>query len=242
MLGQERHLVHHAPGTTRDAVDTPFVWKGRHYLFIDTAGIRRKGKVQEVLEKYSVIKALQGLDRCDLALLMLDAEQGVTDQDAHIGGYILDRGKAAIVLLNKWDLARRTHRNHAGYIEQVRDRLHHLRFSPILTISAKTGYKVKESMAVVDRIMCEYRKRVPTPLLNRMFEEIVQSHPPYSKGNRIVRFYYITQTKVGPPTFVIFTNTQDTVHFSYQRFLMNQIRAHFGYEGCPIRLIFRRKR
>jgi GTP-binding protein len=242
ILGEERHLVHHAPGTTRDAVDTPFSWKGREYLFIDTAGIRRKGKVREVLEKYSVVKALQGLDRCDVALLMVDACEGVTDQDAHIGGYILERGKALVVLVNKWDLVRRRYRTPKIYVELVRQRLHHLQFAPILTISAKTGYRVTESMVWVDRAYSEYMKRVPTGLLNRMFEESVRAHPPPARGNRIAKLYYITQTSVGPPTFVIFTNTQTELHFSYRRYLTNQIRERFGFEGAPIRLIFRRKR
>jgi GTP-binding protein len=242
ILGEERHLVHASPGTTRDTIDTPFSWKGRHYFFMDTAGIRRRGKVREVLEKYAVIKALQGLDRCDVALLMLDADEGVTDQDAHIGGYILERGKATVILVNKWDLVRARYREPRVYIEQVRQRLHHLHFAPILTISAKTGCGVRESLVWVDRVNSEYRKRIPTSVLNRMFEEIVQSHPPPSKENRKTKFYYITQTKIKPPTFVIFTNAQNSIHFSYRRYVINQIREHFGYEGSPIRLIFRKKR
>jgi GTP-binding protein len=243
LLGEERHLVHDAPGTTRDAVDSLLSAGGRDYLFIDTAGIRRKGKVRSVLEKYSVVKALQGLDRCDVALLMIDAEQGVTDQDAHIGGYILDRGKAVVVLLNKWDRVDDRHRRNPGrYIEGVRARLHHLSFAPVLRISAKTGYGVREALPVVDRVAGEYRKRIPTPELNRFFGEIVQAHPPRGSVQRQIKFSYVTQAAVGPPTFVVFTNTAERLHVTYQRYLVNQLRERFGFEGTPIRLLFRRKR
>ncbi len=242
ILGEERHLVHETPGTTRDAVDALLSTSNRDYLFIDTAGIRRRGKLRAVVEKYSVIKALQGIDRCDVTLLMLDAKEGVTGQDAHIGGYILDRGKGAVILLNKWDLvAERQRRNPKKYIELVQERLHHLSFAPIVRVSALTGYGLKGILPVVDRVACEYRKRVPTHELNRFFEETVAAHPPSGSLDRQIRFYYVTQVSVGPPTFVFFTNTGAKVHFSYQRYLVNQLRARFGYEGTPIRLLFRKK-
>ncbi len=241
LLGEERLLVDEEPGTTRDAVDTHLVWKGRRYVLVDTAGIRRKGKVRSDLEKFAVGKALQRLDQCDVALLMLDAREGVTDQDAHIGGYILERGRAVVVLANKWDLVASGPRETRRRLEAIRSALVHLSFAPVLAISARTGLNLVKVFPTVDRVERAFRTRVPTGPLNRLLSEAVRSHPPPAEGSRPRRLSYATQIQEGPPTFLIFSNLAGEVHFSYQRYLLNRLRERFGFEGTPIRLIFRKK-
>lgn len=242
LLGEERLLVDEEPGTTRDAVDTLVVWKGRRYVLADTAGIRRKGKVRSDLEKFAVGKALQRLDRCDVALLMLDAQEGVTDQDAHIGGYILERGRAVVVLANKWDLVAAGPREAKRRLEGIRSALVHLPFAPVLAISARTGLNLVKVFPTVDRVERAFRTRVPTGPLNRLLSEAVRSCPPPAEGGRQRRLLYATQIQEGPPTFLIFSNLAGDVHFSYERYLVNRLRERFGFEGTPIRLIFRKKR
>jgi GTPase len=241
LLQEDRQLVDEMPGTTRDSVDTPFQWGDQAFLLIDTAGIRRKGKVTAVLEKFAVVKALQSLDRCDVALLLLDAVEGVTDQDAHIGGYILEKGKALVVLVNKWDLLSSGRRNPQEILERVRQGLPHLAFAPVLPVSAVSGYQVHKAMAEVCRVEGFFRMQVPTGPLNRLLEDAVAAHPPPSEGERIRRMNYITQVKTAPPLFAIFSNSSRRVHFSYERYLIGQIRRRFGFDGVPIRLVFRRK-
>ena len=242
LLGEERHLVDELPGTTRDAVDSRFHRDGLEFLLIDTAGIRRKGKVKAAVEKFSVIKALRSLDRCDVALLLLDAHEGVTDQDAHIGGYILEKGRGVVILINKWDLVKDRHRKPGGYLKEVHRGLPHMQFVPVLPISAHTGYNVNKALQKLTEVEKAFRTQVPTGPLNRLIEEAVKGHAPPSEGTRIRKFYYITQIKKGPPTFLLFTNSSREVHFSYQRYLIGQIRSRFGFEGVPIRLVFRRKK
>ena len=241
LLGEERQLVDERPGTTRDAIDTPFAWRGRRFVLIDTAGIRRKGKVKESLEKFAVIKALQSLERCDVSLLLLDAQEGVTEQDAHIGGYILEKGRAVIVLVNKWDLVKERYRNPKRYLDRVREQLAHLQFAPIVPVSARTGYNLARVLPTVARVEKAYRREIPTGPLNRLLTEATGSHPPPSEGRQARRLYYVTQIQRGPPTFVLFSNLSGEVHFSYQRYLINRIRERFGFEGSPIRLVFRKK-
>ena len=242
LLGEERHLVDDVPGTTRDAVDSPFRWSGKEFSLIDTAGIRRKGKVKVVVEKFAVVKALKSLDRADVAMLLLDAEEGVTDQDAHIGGYILEKGRGLVVLVNKWDLVKSRERSQGAFIEGIRRGLPHLQFAPVLPVSAKSGFNVTRAMRELNRVEGFYRMQVPTGPLNRLLEEAVRKHAPPSDGARIRKLNYITQIKTAPPMFLIFCNTSGTVHFSYQRYLIGQIRERFGFDGVPIRLVFRRKR
>ncbi|MEW6442704.1 MAG: ribosome biogenesis GTPase Der [bacterium] len=242
LLGDERQLVDELPGTTRDSVDTAFQWRERAYLLIDTAGIRRRGKVTAAVEKFAVIKALESLERCDVALLMLDAAAGVTEQDAHIGGYILEQGRGAVVLLNKWDLVRQRHARPRKLLDEIRSALPHLQFAPVVPVSARTGYNLDKALGSVARVEQAYRLRVPTAALNRLLEEAVASHPPPSEGKRLRRFHYMTQVKASPPTFALFSNLSGEVHFSYQRYLINRIRERFGFEGAPIRLLFRKRR
>ncbi len=242
LLGDERQLVDDQPGTTRDAVDTLCDWKGKQYLLIDTAGIRRKGRVKVALEKFSVIKALQSLERSEIALLMLDATAGVTDQDARVGSYILEKARGVVILLNKWDLIKEKGLSPKGVIQDVRDQFPHLRFAPIVPVSALTGYNVHNAMLAVQRVEKAYRLEIATGPLNRFLEDALEAHPPPLRGTRKRRINYITQIKHGPPTFLLFTNLTGTFPVSYQRYLINQLRERFNFEGAPIRLVFRKKR
>lgn len=241
LLGEERQLVDEKPGTTRDAIDTPFLWRGTPFLLIDTAGIRKKAKVTVSLEKIAVIKALQSLERCDVALLMLDAAEGVGVQDAQIGRTILEKEKGVVVLMNKWDLVAGKGKSHRKTLESVHEQLPHLRFAPVVPISALTGHNVVNALRWIRRVEEACRMRVPTGQLNRLLEEAVQANPPPSEGARLSRLQYITQVKGKPPTFLVFGNRSRKPEPSYQRYLTNQIRKRFGFRGAPIRLVFRRK-
>jgi GTP-binding protein len=241
LLGEERQLVDEMPGTTRDAIDTPFTWRGIPHLLIDTAGIRKKAKVTVALEKIAVIKALQSLERCDVALLMLDASEGVGVQDAQIGRYILEKEKGVVILMNKWDLMRGKGRSSRKTLEQVYDHLPHLRFAPIVPISALTGHNVVNALRWIQRVEEACRMRVSTGELNRLLEEAVKAHPPPSEGARLRKFNYITQIKDAPPTFLVFGNSSRKPETSYERYLINQIRNRFGFKGAPLRLVFRKK-
>jgi GTP-binding protein len=242
LLGEERQLVDERPGTTRDAVDTPFTWDGKRFLLIDTAGIRRRARVRAAVEKFSVIKALQSLDRCDVGLLMTDATEGITDQDARIGNYILEKGRGVVILVNKWDLLGLGGREAARKLQGMRDKLPHLGFAPVVPVSALTGYNVSKVLGWVHRVERASRLHVPTGPLNRLLGEAVKAHAPPSHGTRIRRLQYITQIKERPPTFLVFSNISGEVPMSYQRFLIHRIRGRFGFKGVPIRLVFRRKR
>ncbi len=241
LLGEERQLVDERPGTTRDAIDTPFTWRGNPFLLIDTAGIRKKAKVTVVLEKIAVIKALQSLERCDVALLMLDAGEGVGVQDAQIGRYILEKEKSVVILMNKWDLMRGKGRSSRKTLDEVRDHLPHLRFAPVVPISARTGYNMVKALEQVQQVQAASHMRVPTGELNRLLEEAVKAHPPPSEGSRLRKLNYITQVKGAPPTFLVFGNLSRKPETSYQRYLVNRIRSRFGFEGVPLRLVFRKK-
>lgn len=241
LLGDERLVVSDVPGTTRDAIDTVCAVKGKEYLLIDMSGIRRKARVRKKLEKFSIIKALKSLDRCHIALVMMDASQGVTDQDANIANYALERGRACILLLNKWDLVEKDATAAKRYMDEVRERLKFLRFAPVLTISARTGQRVFKIFDWVETVYEQFSTRVSTGQLNRVFEAIVKKHqPPVHKG-RLVKFYYATQVVAAPPTFVCFVNDPDGVHFSYKRYMVNELREALGLDRTPLRLIFRKR-
>jgi len=241
LLGDERLLVSEVPGTTRDAVDTICRVNKEEYLLIDTAGIRRKKRVQEKLEKFSIIKALKSLDRCHIALVMMDAVKGITEQDIRIAGYCFERGRACIVLLNKWDLIEKDATTANQYIEQVRDRLKFLSFAPVLTISALTGQRTLKIFDWVRPVYKQYTSRVSTGHLNRVFKTIIhQNEPPAHRGRR-VKLYYATQTSAAPPTFVCFSNYPEAIHFSYRRYMRNQLREALGLDRTPMRIIFRKR-
>ena len=241
LLGDERLVVSDVPGTTRDAVDTICKMNNKEYLLIDTAGIRRKGRVRKKLEKFSIIKALKSLNRCDIALVMIDAVEGVTDQDVRIAGYALERGRACIILLNKWDLLEKDSKASERYVNEVRDRLKFLGFAPILTLSALTGRRAFRIFDWVETIYGQYTKRTSTGRVNRLFEAIIGQHPPPSYRGRRIKFYYATQTSVAPPTFVCFVNHPGGIHFSYKRYVINRLREGLGLDRSPIRLIFRKR-
>jgi GTPase len=239
-LGYQRVLVDEAPGTTRDAIDTSFVRNGKKYILVDTAGIRRKSRISLQLEKYSIVQALRTIDRCHVALLLLDPIEGVADQDARIGGFIHEKGKGCILVVNKWDTVEKgsTPKN---FEKKIREDLKYLSYSPILFISARTGQRVSKVFETVDRVSDQTNKRVSTGPLNRHFSQWVEEHPPPLHKNRRVQLNYVAQVSVGPPTFVIYTNYPEGIYFSYERYLTNQMRKAFGFEGVPIRLLFRKK-
>jgi len=241
ILGQERHLVSDIPGTTRDAVDSEYRKDGRLYRFIDTAGIRRKGKVRQKLEKFSVIKALRSLDRCDVALIVLDADAGISDQDINIAGYAYDRGCGCIFLLNKWDLIEKDSNSAKRFQEKVKEAAKFLNFAPVMTISALTGIRVRKIFDQVDAVHGQFLTRISTGKLNRIIEKATQYNEPSLYRGRRLKFYYATQVGVKPPRFVCFVNYPDAVHFSYKRYLMNQIRNGTGLNLTPIRLQFRQR-
>jgi GTP-binding protein len=241
LLGYKRVLVDEAPGTTRDAIDTFFEREGKRYALIDTAGIRRKSRISLRLEQYSIVEALRTIDRSDVALLLLDSKEGVTDQDAHIGGFIHEKGKGCILIVNKWDLVEKDSQTMVRYEREVREDLKYLSYAPILFISALTGQRVKKVLDVVDHVAEQTKKRISTSQINKYLGEWVERFSPPLHKNRSVKLNYITQVSTAPPTFVIYTNFPDGIHFSYERYLLNQMREAFGFEGVPIRLLFRKK-
>ena len=241
IMGQERLLVSDLPGTTRDAIDTMCRVNGRPYLLIDTAGIRRKGKVTKKLEKFSIIKALRSLDRCDVALIVIDAEEGITDQDVNIAGYAFDRGCGCVFLLNKWDLVTKNSHTVNQYYDTLRQQAKFLSFAPALTVSALTGQRVVKIFKLIDGVFNQYSKRVGTGRLNKIVEAAIDANAPSLHRGRRIKFYYTAQVSTKPPTIVCFVNYPDAVHFSYKRYLTNCIRRDTGLDQTPIRLIFRKR-
>lgn len=239
LLGFERMVANPLAGTTRDSVDTPFAYNRQQYVLIDTAGIRRKGKVSQKLEKYSVVQALKAMDRADVVLVVIDAEEGVTDQDVTVAGYAYEKGRAVILVVNKWDRLSKDNTTFGKYVEELRRNFKYLPFAPVLFVSALTGQRVNKIMSEVEKVAQEYVRRVPTPQLNKVLAEAVRDHqPPVFQGKRL-KFFYITQDGIRPPSFVVFVNRAEGVHFSYERYLNNKLREAFGFSGTPIRLFFK---
>ena len=241
LLGDERLLVSEIPGTTRDVIDTVCTVNQKEYVLIDMAGIRRKKRVRDKLEKFSIMKALRSLSRCDIALVMMDASEGVTDQDANIAGYALERGRACIILLNKWDLVEKDSKTTEQYVNRVRDRLRFLRFAPVLTVSALTGQRVFKIFDWVETVYEQYTTRTSTGQLNRVLEGIINKHQPPSFRGRSIKLYYATQVSTAPPTFVCFVNYPEGVHYTYKRYIINRLQEQLGLDMSPIRLIFRKR-
>jgi GTP-binding protein len=238
LLGFERMVANPVAGTTRDSVDTPFAYNRRRYVLIDTAGIRRKGRVAQKLEKFSVIQSLKALDRADIALMILDGREGVAEQDLTIAGYAAERGRAVVLVVNKWDLVPKDHTTAGQYVKNLRDTFKFIPDVPIHFVSALTGLRVNKIMADVEKVGDEYRRTIKTAVLNKVLEEAQKAHqPPVYHGKRL-RFFYITQTGTRPPSFIVFVNKAEGVHFSYRRYLVNCLRQAFGFAGCPIRLHF----
>jgi GTP-binding protein len=241
ILGYERTIVHPVPGTTRDAIDTPFTFAGRPYLLVDTAGIRRKSRVSLTLEKYSVIQAIKAISRCDVALMLIDAEEGVTEQDAKIAGLALENGTACIIVVNKWDAVEKDERTVGKYVMEIKDKMKFLDFAPILFVSARTGQRVVKIFDAVKTVYGQYTLRIGTPELNRKVQEFLAANPPPHYGGRSNPFNYVSQVAVKPPTFVFFVRDPRSIHFSYERYLMNQFRETLALDQVPLRFFFKRK-
>ncbi len=241
LFGEQRLMVSEHPGTTRDAVDLAIEHEGRSFRLIDTAGIRRKGKVKEKIEKFSIIKSLKSLDACDVALILIDAAEGITDQDITVAGYARDRGCGALFLLNKWDLLETDQKDQKRFMEELRRKAKFLSYAPAMTVSALTGLRTHKIFSMVERIYEEYSYRINTGMLNRIIEDAVfRAEPSLHKGKRL-KFYYAAQVSVRPPAIVCFVNYPEAVHFSYKRYLLNQIREMAELEQTPINLYFRER-
>ena len=241
ILNEERVIVSDIAGTTRDAIDSHFENDYGKYIFIDTAGIRRKNKVYEELEKYSVIKAQAAIMRADVCLIMIDATQGVTEQDEKIAGIAHEAGKAVIIVINKWDLVEKETNTLENYKKQVYDKLAYLKYAPVMFISALTGQRVNKLFELINEVYKNNNLRVPTSMLNDVLSEAVAiTQPPSDKGKRL-KIYYMTQVRVTPPTFVVFVNNKELMHFSYLRYLENHLRKQFNFKGTPIRMITRER-
>ncbi|WP_288894771.1 ribosome biogenesis GTPase Der [uncultured Megasphaera sp.] len=242
LLGQERVIVSNVPGTTRDSIDTYWTYNDTSFVLIDTAGMRRKAKVDIPVERYSVVRALRAVDRSDVAVLVLDAQDGVTEQDKKIAGYIHEAGKGCIIVVNKWDLIDKDSKTSQAFEEDIRRELAFLQYAPILFASALTKQRVNRLADMVKFVAEQQHMRVSTSVLNELLEDAQLTNPPPAKGGKLLRIYYMTQASVQPPTFILFVNEPRLMHFSYVRFLENRLRETFGFEGTPIRLILRGKR
>jgi len=244
LLGEERAIVSETPGTTRDAIDTHLQWGRSDVVLIDTAGIRRPGKVASgaAADRYSTLRALKAVDRADVAVLVVDAADGLTAQDAHVAGFVAEEGRGLVVALNKWDLVEeKTHRTFDDYVAAMRAEVPFLDFAPVVSISAKSGQRVGRVLELAVDVWGERRKRIPTPELNRVIRAAALRQAPPAGKLGPPKIFYATQVSVAPPTFVFFSRHADQVHFSYKRFLENRLRDEFGFDGTPIRLVFRER-
>jgi len=241
ILGEERVIVSDIAGTTRDAVDTPFEKDGQRYVLIDTAGIRKRGKVYETTEKYSVMRSMQAIERADVALVVLNGEEGITEQDKHIAGYAHEAGRAAVFVVNKWDAVEKDDKTMQRFTETIRDHFLFMSYAPIVFVSAVTKQRLHKLLPVVQSAAEQHSMRVPTNVLNDIVADAVAVNPPPTDKGRRLRINYITQVAVKPPTFVLFVNDPELMHFSYERYLENRIRTAFPFEGTPVRITVRRK-
>lgn len=241
LVGEERSIVSNVAGTTRDAIDTSVVRDGQKYLFIDTAGMRRKARIDEPIEKYSIMRSLRAVDRSDVVLMVFDAVEGVTEQDKKIVGYAHEAGKGIILVVNKWDLYEKDNTSTLRYTEMLRKELVFLQYAPVVYVSAVTKQRIHRLPEVISYVAEQNAMRISTSVLNQVIEDAVAINPtPTEKGQRL-KILYATQVKIKPPTFVIFVNEPEIMHFSYQRYLENKLREAFGFEGTPIQMIIRGK-
>ncbi|MBE5869531.1 MAG: ribosome biogenesis GTPase Der [Lachnospiraceae bacterium] len=242
LLGENRLIVSDIAGTTRDAVDTDITYNGKEYVFIDTAGLRRKNKIKEELEHYMIVRTVGAVERAEVVVLVIDAVEGVTEQDAKIAGIAHERGKAVIIAVNKWDALEKDDKTIYRFTDRVRNILSFMTYAEILFISAKTGQRLPKLFETIDMVSENHAMRVATGVLNEiMAEAVAMQQPPSDKGKRL-KLYYITQVSVKPPTFVIFVNDKELMHFSYTRYIENQIRETFGFKGTPLRFIIRERK
>ncbi|MCI5504138.1 MAG: ribosome biogenesis GTPase Der [Anaerobutyricum sp.] len=242
LIGEERVIVSPIAGTTRDAIDTTVVRNGQEYVFIDTAGLRRKSKIKEELERYSIIRTVTAVERCDVAVLIIDATEGVTEQDAKIAGIAHERGKGVIIAVNKWDLVEKNDHTMKEFTDKIWQKLSYMPYAEMIFLSAKTGQRLPKLFDLIDAVIENCALRVQTGVLNEILTEaMAMKQPPSDKGKRL-RIYYITQVSVKPPTFVMFVNDKKLTHFSYTRYIENQIRTTFGFRGTPVRFIYRERK
>ncbi len=241
LCGENRLIVSDVAGTTRDAIDTEVKYNGKKYTFIDTAGLRRKNKVKEKLEEYMILRTVTAVERADVAIIVINADEGVTEQDAKIAGIAHDRGKAVIIAVNKWDLIEKDNKTVNEFTKKVRSTLSFMQYAEIIFISAETGQRLVKLYDMIDMVSENHAMRVATGVLNEiMMQAVVMQQPPSDKG-KMLKLYYITQATVKPPTFVIFVNDKKLMHFSYTRYIENQIRASFGFKGTPLKFIIRER-
>lgn len=242
LLGENRVIVSDVAGTTRDAIDTEITWNGKEYVFIDTAGLRRKNKIKEEIERYSILRTVSAVERADVVVLLIDAEEGVTEQDAKIAGIAHDRGRGMIIAVNKWDAIEKDNHSVKKYTEKIRNILSFMPYAEILFISAKTGQRLPKLFDALEIVIQNHSLRIATGVLNEiLMEAIAMQQPPSDKGRRL-KIYYMTQVSVKPPTFVIFVNDKRLMHFSYTRYLENKIREAFGFGGTPLRFLIRERK
>lgn len=241
ILGEDRVIVSSIAGTTRDAIDSTYEKDGQKYVLIDTAGMRKRGKISEDVERYSVVRALNAVDRADACVILVDATEGVTEQDTKIAGYAHDNGKACVIAVNKWDLVEKETNTMNNFKNKIKDGFNFMMYAPSIFISAKTGQRIDQLFDLINSAVAENSKRISTGLLNDVINEaIAMVQPPSDKGKRL-KIYYATQASVKPPTFILFVNNAELAHYSYVRYLENQLRAKFGFEGTPIKFIVREK-
>lgn len=241
ILNEDRAIVANEQGTTRDAIDTPFEFEGEHYVIVDTAGIRKRGKVYENIEKYAVLRAMEAIERCDVALFLIDAEQGIREQDKHVAGYAHEAGKPVIIVVNKWDAIEKDQSTMNVFTEKVRTEFQYLSYAPIVFVSAKTRQRVMNILPMVNQVYENSTRRIATNVLNEVIADSQLTTPAPARNGKRFRIYYVTQVSTQPPTFMFSCNDPELMHFSYQRFLENQLREAFEFEGTPIRIIARKK-
>lgn len=241
ILGEDRVIVSDVAGTTRDAIDTPFERDGQKYVIIDTAGMRKRGKVYENTEKYSVMRALKAIERADVVLVLINGEEGIIEQDKHVAGYAHEAGKAAIFVVNKWDVVEKDDKTMQQFSQKIRDHFLFMTYAPIIFLSAKTKQRLHKLLPVVIQVAEQHAMRIATHVLNDVISDAVAINPPPTDKGRRLRINYATQVSVKPPTIVLFVNDPELMHFSYERYLENKIRAAFGFEGTPLRIFTRKK-
>jgi GTPase len=241
LLGQERAIVSDVAGTTRDSLDTQIFWEGEPITLIDTAGIRRRGRVEQGIERVSVMRSMRAIDRADVVVLVINAVEDFTSQDLHIAGYVEEQKKGLVVAINKWDLIEKDHSTMDAFRARAARELDFMNYAPVVFISAKSGQRVGQVLEAALEVLEQRGKRISTAALNKLLREAVAKHPPPSRPGKWLKFFYATQADVSPPTFIFFTNDPKQIHFSYRRYLENELRQAFGFEGTPLRISFRNR-
>ncbi len=241
ILGIERVIVSDQVGTTTDSIDTPFEKDGKKYVVIDTAGLKKRGKIFESLDKYSALRAMQAIERSDISLLVIDAYTGIQEQDKHVAGYALDNGKAMVVVVNKWDAIEKNDKTMVEWTKKIRNEFQFLSYIPIVFVSAKNKSRIQTLFPVIEKSFESYTRRISTSVLNEVISDAMQLNPPKEHNQSVIKVYYATQVSTKPPTLVLFVNDTESMHFSYKRYLENRIRERFDFEGTPLRIILRKR-